>query len=303
MKNRKNINQHHVQHFFILFIFALFAAAFFYKPEIKETRVVDSEIRRLFPKVELTGKSAYVADIKTGEVFYKKNEDKSLPIASIVKIMTSVVALEVFNKDEVIKIPERGLDAEGESGLKVGEEWRLGDLVSYMMMVSSNDAAYSLMLLANEKLAPETLVKSMNKKTRELGMENSYYYNTSGLDREEFVGGYSTARDVATVSVYAYQTYPEIFSITSKYEWQVTSQSGVLHDAQNTDDLTKERNDIVFSKTGFTDNDGGSLVIINDDKVHDPFVVVVLDSTLEGRFDDVSNLIQKTKEYLGEVSK
>jgi D-alanyl-D-alanine carboxypeptidase len=85
---------------------------------------------------------------------------------------------------------------------------------------------------------------------------------------------------------------------TSLDQISIKSSNGFYHKIENTNTIVGELPNILASKTGFTDLAGGNLAVIIDPSLNRPILIVVLGSTKEGRFQDVSNLAQKTIEYL-----
>jgi len=201
-----------------------------------------------------------------------------LPIASITKIMTALVALDNLKLEDVITISKRGLEEEGDNGLLLGERWQANDLIKFMLLVSSNDAAYAL-----SEAVPD-FINKMNLKALELGFTKTRFDSATGISENDI----STAREVAQLLYYAYNSYPEIFNVTAWSEANFVSLSGIEHkNIKNTNPLVAQGH-ILASKTGMTKVAGGSLVVLLNGDSH--IVISALGSSLEGRFSDVSNL-------------
>jgi len=251
-----------------------------------------------FSGIELEAESAYVFDIESEKVLYTKNEEKTLPLASLTKVMTALVALETLSEDTVVEISKEALDQEGDNGLYLNEKWRLGDLVKFMLLASPNDAARAIALASHDM---NIFIARMNEKALELGLLNTKFFNETGLDISEkqaplpvHAGAYGTVRDMTELFVYAIKKYPEIFRVTAKEEVEFTSLSGFVHRVENTNILTTSLVNIIASKTGLTTLAGGNLITAFDAELGRPVVAVVLGSTEEGRFSDIEKLISAT---------
>lgn len=154
----------------------------------------------------LTAERWIVHDARDDVVLASWNADERAPMASVTKVMTSIVVLENADLSEVVTIPSFVTGLRGSTaGLVPGEQWTVGDLMIAMMVRSGNDAAYTL---GNHVGGGSTqaFVDLMNAKARELGMNDTRFANPAGLDAEDH---YSTARDLLTLII-ASQDYPDI---------------------------------------------------------------------------------------------
>ncbi len=257
-----------------------------------------------FDTLKLEAKAAYVWDINARAVLFKKNADLQLPLASIAKVMTAVTISEEVPRGAIVTIDRSALKTEGDTGLLSGEQWRLRDLLEFTLLVSSNDGAEALASIANTRLSANassttSFINSMNKKAQEIGLTHSYFSNPSGLDTDEQTSGaYGSARDMARLFEYALHTIPEAFEATTYSDTEITSLSGFIHDARNTNILTNKIPALIASKTGFTNLAGGNLVVAFEAGPGKKIVVAVLGSTYEGRFNDVQKLVWATLHHL-----
>lgn len=214
-----------------------------------------------FKEIKLEAKSAYVFDLVKNETIFEMNADTSLPLASLTKIMTAIVALENTSPDQ--------------------------DLLSVMLISSSNDAAAALS-------AGSGFVPLMNKKAEELDLGQTSFLNTTGLDVSvESAGAYGSARDVTKLMEYFVKNYPKVAEVT-RYE-SVNINSQIF---KNTDKLAERLPGIIAGKTGSTDLAGGNLAVVIDIGLGHPVIIVVLGSTEEGRFEDVEDLYEATVKSL-----
>ncbi len=148
---------------------------------------------------ELSAEAAALIDVKSGRILYEQEGDKRLPIASITKIMTAIIALENHAPDDIVTVSDRAEGVEGSSiYLKRGEKVKLINLLYGLMLRSGNDAAVAIAEHVGGSV--EGFVFLMNQKAEELGMNNTHFANPHGLDDEEH---YSTARDMAILTAYA----------------------------------------------------------------------------------------------------
>ncbi|NCA66782.1 MAG: D-alanyl-D-alanine carboxypeptidase, partial [Clostridia bacterium] len=146
-------------------------------------------------------RAAYLIDADTGTEMYSVNPDERYPIASMVKIMTALLAFEAINRgelslDETICISENSSGMGGsQMFLDTGYNYSVNDLLKGIVVASANDACVAIA----ERLegSEAAFVGSMNQKAKELGMNNTNFVNCSGLPA---AGGYSSARDVAKMT-------------------------------------------------------------------------------------------------------
>ena len=247
-----------------------------------------------FATIQIQAKAAYVYDVAHQKVLYEKNADVTLPLASITKIMTANVAVESLAKDATISIQPSALAQDGDSGLLTGEKWNFTKLLDYTLAVSSNDGAAAVA----EAVGPN-FVDLMNQKTALLNLSSMHFYNETGLDVSPAQsGGYGSAADVTRLFKYTLDTHPEIFTPTTYQRFTVSSLDNVKHIAINTDADLDKIPGIIGSKTGFTDLAGGNLVVVYDASLNYPIIVVVLGSTYDGRFSDMTDLINAAQQTL-----
>ncbi len=275
--------------------------------KIVESVPVPPETPNPFSSVSVLAKSAVVYDVNKDVVLYGKNEDKVLPLASVTKLMTALLASEAMGKNRNVAISKYALETEGDSGLFANETWNIKKLIDFTLITSSNDGAdaiatavggvFSNHSIEHDYEKEDIFVKMMNKKAKEIGLENTKYSNPTGLD-EPMGGGRGSAKDMSKLLTYIWENEPSVISETTIFETDFVSEDGFVHHAENTNKYVNEIPGILGSKTGYTDLAGGNLAIVYDAGMDHPVVVVVLGSTLEGRFDDVKKLVDATYEYV-----
>jgi D-alanyl-D-alanine carboxypeptidase (penicillin-binding protein 5/6) len=260
-----------------------------------------------FPTVSLSAKSAYVYDLREDKEIFALEADERLPLASITKLMSALVALDLSPTYGTVTITPSALAVYGDSGFRPQEKWSLKNLLDFSLLTSSNDGMHAVALslaslnstVATEEEIVESFVREMNAKASELGLQNTYFWNETGLDESEAKGGaYGSARDISALIGHILITYPETLEATQEAETSVTAFDNTPRVAKNTNTLVNEIPGILASKTGFTDIAGGNLTFVFDPELGRPFVVTILGSTAEGRFEDARKLVAATMEYV-----
>ncbi|MFA6272891.1 MAG: hypothetical protein WC673_00125 [Candidatus Paceibacterota bacterium] len=287
------------------------------KPEalVKSTSPSLPATSNLFDKLNLEAKAVIVFDALENKIIYSLNSEEQLPLASLTKIMTAIVAREILPDYATVTIDSDSLKKEGDSGLRVGEKWRVRDLLDFTLLVSSNDGAASLAAAVGAVSAgvgqntegvvvgavarENDFIKKMNEKARALGLVQTYFLNETGLDLQTQVSGsYGSARDVATLLTYAVEKYPDLFEATRLPTMEVSPLDGKSREAKNTNEAVARIPGLIASKTGFTDLAGGNLAILMDAGLGHPIAIVVLGSSEQGRFSDVEKLASTTIQFL-----
>lgn len=155
----------------------------------------------------LSARAALVAELEGGEVLLNKDADIALPIASLTKLMTSVVASELIYLERSVTIKSNMLTASVQSfPLKVGDRYRAFDLLYPLLESSSNGSASALASLLGENY----FVSEMNRKAVALGMKDSSFVDVSGIGE----GNVSTARDLARFAQYILDKRHFLFEIS-----------------------------------------------------------------------------------------
>lgn len=152
-------------------------------------------------RLETDAKSCILVEASTGNVLYEDNPDEQLPIASVTKIMTMLIIMEQIeagnlNFDTMIPVSENAMSYGGSTMfLEAGEQLTVHDMLKGIAVASANDGCVAMAeYIAGSESA---FVDMMNKRAAELGMENTHFMNTNGLDEDNH---YSSARDVSLMS-------------------------------------------------------------------------------------------------------
>lgn len=206
--------------------------------------------------LNLESESAILIDYASGKVLYEKNADAKLPMASMTKIMSMLLIMENidngnlnYNDKVVISKNASGMGG-SQVFLQEGEEYKLEDLLKCIAVSSANDAVVAMA----EKISGsvEAFVELMNKKAKDLGLENTNFANPHGLDNENH---YSTARDMAKMGQELLK-YQDILRFTSIYEDYLTKPDGSQVWLVNTNRLVRFYDGVDGLKTGYTTDAG-----------------------------------------------
>ncbi len=287
----------------------IFISSFIFnlKVDRKDVSVPTETASLSFPPVTLGAKAVYVYDIRTKTVLFVKNENTRLPLASLTKVMSALVAEDASPLYGTVTISREALLAEGDSGLIEDEKWSLSNLLDFSLMTSSNDGMRAVALafgaLSRTGASSEEIINDfvgkMNSKASALGLKNTYFWNETGLDESDFKGGaYGTAKDMSTLMEYILMHHPELFAATRETTSTLQSMDEHAHVARNTNIIADEIPGLLASKTGFTNTAGGNLVVVFDPELGRPIIISILGSTEKGRFEDVRILIGAVMEYI-----
>lgn len=148
---------------------------------------------------------------ENGTVFFERDADKEVKIASITKVMTAIVALENASLDDTVTVDKAAATVgESSANLKEGDTMPLSSALKALMIPSGNDAAMAIASSVGAIIDPssddpyQVFIDAMNAKAEELGMTHSVFTNPHGLDFGDWEGElHSSARDVATMFAYA----------------------------------------------------------------------------------------------------
>lgn len=206
--------------------------------------------------VDIRSKSVILLEQSTGEVLYSYNPDEQYPPASITKIMTLLLVMEAIDTgkitvDDMVTCSQHAADMGGSQiWLEPNEQMSVHDLLKATAVSSANDAATCLAeYVAGSE---EAFVAMMNQRAQELGMKNTVFKNTNGLDAE---GHLSTARDIAIMSMELLK-HPKILEYTTI--WMDSLRGGETQ-LVNTNKMIRYYDGATGLKTGTTDGAGSCL--------------------------------------------
>ena len=220
-------------------------------------QTVRVKLERASKQPALRSSAALVLDTTGSSVLYSRRSDVAMPIASITKLMTSLVVMDAGQPlDETVEISvEDASHRRGDvSRLTPGTELTRGDLMHLALMASENRAAHALGRTYPGGL--EACVAAMNAKARELGMTSAHFVEPTGLSDENV----ASAEDLSKLVIAAAKV-PAIreYSTDTSYEVQVGRR---MLTYRSTDSLTSNSDwDIVVQKTGYIAHAGRCLVM------------------------------------------
>lgn len=297
-----------------------------------QVAAVVAAVPKTFPTVDIAASAAIVVDLKTGKAIFERDADTPRPLASITKLVTALVASEELSADSSVTVssmtqteegpsfvlpPEPMLDESGQpvlgpDGQPLFYEARevtapatvhtvpivakVRDAIAYALVASSNEAANALGAAAGPGEA--AFAERMNEAALRAGAKTMRFRNASGLDIGSEASSVGSARDVATLLGYLVKTKPSLVAPTAETTVTVQTDRGPLV-ARNTNTIVSTLPNLIAGKTGLEASAGGNLAVVIDPGLGQPFAIVVLGSTKEGRFADVQALADATVKYLG----
>lgn len=221
------------------------------------------------------GAAAYlVMNYENGEVIDQKLADKQLPIASLTKVMTAVVALDLADPHERFTASRTAAAViPTKIGVRPGEQFNLDELLHAVLLTSANDAAEVVKSGVNKKYGYDIFVKAMNKKAELLGLKDTHFANPQGFDDPD---NYSTVRDLAILSHYALTEYPEIARIVKLDEKVLpASEYHRRFDLYNWNGLVGVYPNVFGVKIGNT-GDAGTTMIAGAERDGERILAIVL---------------------------
>ncbi|MGO0122242.1 D-alanyl-D-alanine carboxypeptidase family protein [Desulfothermobacter acidiphilus] len=243
------------------------------------------------PAVE--AEAAVLMEAQSGLIYYAKNADQRRPPASLTKVMTCILAMEMADLEEVITVSSRAAAVSMGSviDLRAGERIKLGELIKAALISSANDATVAIA----EGVAGDhdTFTRWMNAKALLLGLEETRFANTNGYSHP---GHWSTAKDLAYLSRYAMRN-PQFASLVSTRQtvvrWEnpprelpINNTNRLLHGGYP---------EVTGIKTGTTQA-AGQCLIASANLGERQFIAVVLKSP--HRYRDASDLLEWAKKGL-----
>ncbi|AIU29308.1 D-alanyl-D-alanine carboxypeptidase [Pandoraea pnomenusa] len=229
---------------------------------------------------------AYVVDERTGESLFDKNSQAVLPIASISKLMTAMVALDAnIPMTDVMEVTDEDRDYEKGTGsrLSVGSRLTREDMLHIALMSSENRAAAAL-----SRYFPggrPAFLAAMNRKAKALGMNDTHFNDPTGLSSQNV----SSARDLVKMVKAAYQ-YPMIRRFSTDSNYDVNTGRRELHYVSTNHLIGHPGWEIGLQKTGYI-NEAGQCLVMQANVDGRPVIMILLDSTGKySRFADATRV-------------
>lgn len=229
----------------------------------------------------ITAGGAYIIDLDSFTPVFTRNADSRFYPASTTKVITALVAEDVFDEDQIITI-KRVLNEGQVMGLNVNEKITVENLLYGILVHSGNDAAYALA----DAYGYDKFIDLMNQKAKELGMKNSHFTNPAGLDQND---QYSTPHDL-TLAARQVLLNKTLKKMVGTKEITISDVDyRVFHRLSNVNQLLGQIQGVGGLKTGYTENAGENLVSFYKRYDGKQFIIVVLKS--EDRFEDTKQII------------
>ncbi len=235
---------------------------------------------------EISAQNVILYNLNDNTVIYEKNSEERVSIASITKIMTSIVALEnIDDLNDYVTITQEdfnGTVGYSKAGFNIGDKVTYEDLLYGILLPSGADAVNAVV---NNTLGYDKFIIAMNDTAKKIGLENTSFENPIGKDNEN---NYSTAKDVAKMLKYALENtnFKKIFTTKEYTTTNNINLKSTLMPYKNILDISI----IDGSKSGFTSNAGRCLASISTiDDVS--YLLVVLNSSLSNAYNAVKDSI------------
>ena len=232
----------------------------------------------------LTADAWMLIDDSTGIVISAKNAYSRRYMASITKMMTGLLALERGVMTDTVEITE-DVFINKDSRVRLGQAYQMGDLITEMMMISDNDAAYALA----KHTAGDTLTfySLMNAKAVYLGMDSTHFDNPNGMPNDS---NYSSARDLIVLARYCMRD-SAFAEIVGTAEAEIPLTDGRHLDCRNSNALIHTYEGCIGIKTGFTRQAGYCLASSATRGGHTLTLVLLGSRTFKSRFIESAALL------------
>ncbi len=285
-KNQKRTRKRFPARYFIFVIIFLFFPGFHF---FVLNPLYADENKKNIPReyIDTVAISAIVEDFNSDRILWEKNSDEIIYPASITKIMTAIIALEkIDDLNEIATISENARGRNFSSiYFRVNDKITIGDLLKAALVASNNNATIAIAehISGSEK----EFVKLMNQKAKEIGVLNTNFENTNGLDSDS-PGHHSTAKDLVKIAKYcmANSTFRDMVSL-KEAKIHINGEEIKI---QNTNSLL-DGDFIKGIKTGYTNNAGFCLITYSE-KENTELICAVLGSSLYGRNYDTLRLLE-----------
>lgn len=237
------------------------------------------------------GQSGLLMEVSSGKILFEKNKDERVSVASMTKMVGLIIIMDKLNSgditlDEVVTVSK---NASGMGGsqiyLETGEKMSIRDLIKGITMASANDATVAMA----ERIAgsESKFVEMMNDKVKELGLKNTHFVNSTGLDESDH---YSSAYDMAIIAKELLK-YEQILDFTSVYEDYLREDTDNKFWLVNTNKLVRLYEGADGLKTGFTDNAGYCMAVTAKRKDMRLIAIVLGEKKGSIRNEEITNLL------------
>lgn len=237
------------------------------------SRPQPSPVQIVLGDPSINARSILVYDPESNLNLYQKNADQQLPIASLTKLMTAIVAIKNSAFNQAITITDSDhVSIEPVLHLRTGDKIMPIDLVKAMLVGSANDAAVAL---ANHFPNYDAFVAAMNQQAQTLGMTETHFSTPIGFDQP---GNYSTAADLKKLVNFAVKNLP-YGQIWQNTNYSFASASGNQYKIQNSNMLVFKYPNIKSIKTGFTEQAQGNMIVLANNSQGNQVITMILGSS------------------------
>ncbi len=253
----------------------------------------DAQVASSTKSPQIQALSALSYDLTTGQVLFEKNSSEELPMASLTKVMTAIVALDNFKSTDIITVDHKSASiGENSMGLTEGEKLTVEELLYGLFLMSGNDAAEAL---ANASpFGRENFIYQMNKKAEDLGISNTRFTNPSGLQGDG--NQYSTSQDLLIITKHALEN-PLIADIVKQpYHFIPFTDTHKAFELYNETNLLTTYPGVKGVKTGYTYEAGLCLISYLEYNGH-KIIAVVLNSP--SRREEMIQILDFSLQSLG----
>ncbi len=256
------------------------------REQLPNLKSIDVPVLKTPTPPALSAEGVYIVDLDSFTPVYERGSKARFFPASTAKIMTALVAYDVYNPDDIVKVVR--VVEEGQTmGLVPGERITVEKLLYGTLIHSGNDAAFALA----DNFGLEDFVGLMNKKAKQLKMNDSQFANPAGLDSPN---QYTTPFDLTLASRELLRN-KYLSKIVSIKEITISDEDfKYFHTLSNVNKLLGEIRGIGGLKTGFTENAGENLVSLYRKKDGHTLILVILKS--QDRFQDTANAVNWVEE-------
>lgn len=242
---------------------------------------------------EIDAKALFAFNPETYQIYAEKNINQEVKIASITKLVTSLVMEETFDSTYVFEVKEPFVDEISNGiGLEIGDKLLYKDALKSLLIGSHNDVA--MMIAQNDPGGYSAFINKMNKKAEVLGMVNTNFVNSTGYDDQMH---YSTAQDLKNLAVYVLDNKQIMDTVIIPRDVITIRRNGELVEKriETTNKILGSNPQIKGLKTGYTEDAGQCFIGYYDGGGDDKLITIILGST-EDRFEETAELLKTINE-------
>ena len=253
---------------------------------------LENELNSNLKKPEITAVSALLFDLTTNRILFSKNPKEKLPMASLTKIMTAVVALGNKKPDDKYLVRKEHLVGEDAMGLSENEVLSLKELLYGLILHSGNDSAETI--AGNFPNGRAGFIKAMNDKAKSLGLSDTNFTNPTGLEGDG--KQYTTAYDLLVITNYAISKFPEFNEVVSTFDYQIPrTKTHKAYSLKNETNLLTSYPGVRGVKTGYTSEAGECLVTYLEYKNHKILGILLNSQNRRGEMKDLLDFALKSQ--------